>query len=155
MNKSLLKLALSIAVLSLGPLSATAQALPGKHPSYLHALTDLRTARWLLEHQPGDAKVYGDEDVALTEVDATINEIKRAAIDDGKDLHDHPNVDVHEHGSRLLRSIESLKKARADIGQEEDNPAIHELRHRSLEHVDRAIRAAEHAHAQWLKDVKS
>ncbi|MEH2129414.1 MAG: hypothetical protein V7K86_01855, partial [Nostoc sp.] len=31
--------------------------LPGKHPYYLHALTDLRTARWLLEHRPGDAAV--------------------------------------------------------------------------------------------------
>ena len=154
MNKSMLALALSAAVLSAAPLGASAQALPGKHPAYLHALTDLRTARWLLEHQPGDVKVYSDEDVAITEVDATINEIKHAAIDDGKDLHDHPNVDVHEHGSRLLRSIESLKKARADIAGEEDNPDIHELRHRSIEHLDHAIRAAEHAHEAWLKDVK-
>jgi hypothetical protein len=155
MNKSMLKLALSIAVLALGPLTASAQGMPGKHPAYLHALTDLRTARWLLEHQPGDAKVYGDEDVAITEVDATINDIKHASIDDGKDLHDHPNVDVHEHGSRLLRSIESLKKARADISGEEDNPETRELRHRSIEHLDHAIRAAEHAHEAWLKDVKS
>ena len=155
MNPTPLKLALSAAALALAPLVASAQVLPGKHPAYLHALTDLRTARWLLEHQPGDVKVYGDEDVAITEVDATINDIKRASIDDGKDLHDHPNVDVHEHGSRLLRSIESLKKARADISGEEDNPDIHELRHRSIEHLDRAIRAAEHAHEAWLKDNHS
>lgn len=135
------------------PFAANAD-LPGKHPAYLHALTDLRTARWLLEHQPGDVKVYSDEDVAITEVDATINDIKHASIDDGKDLHDHPNVDVHEHGSRLLRSIESLKKARADISGEEDNPETRELRHRSIEHLDHAIHAAEHAHAAWLKDVK-
>ncbi len=154
MTQSMSKIVLSIAVLALAPLAASAQQLPGKHPAYLHALTDLRTARWLLEHQPGDVKVYGDEDVAIGEVDATINDIKHASIDDGKDLHDHPNVDVHEHGSRLLRSIESLKKARADISGEEDNPETRELRHRSVEHLDHAIRAAEHAHAAWLKDVK-
>jgi len=155
MNQFKLKLALSVAALSLAPIVASAQVLPGKHPAYLHALTDLRTARWLLEHQPGDVKVYADEDVAITEVDATINEIKHAAIDDGKDLHDHENVDAHEHGSRLLRSIESLKKARADISGEEDNPDTRELRHRSIEHLDHAIRAAEHAHQAWLKDNRS
>jgi hypothetical protein len=66
----------------------------GKHPAYLHALSDLRTARWMLEHRPGDAAVSGQEDVAITEVDAAIGEIKRAAIDDGKDIHDHPKDDV-------------------------------------------------------------
>ncbi len=154
MNRSILKIALSVTALALAPLAASAQVLPGKHPAYLHALTDLRTARWLLEHQPGDVKVYADEDVAITEVDATLNDIKHAAIDDGKDLHDHPNVDVHEHGSRLLRAIESLRKARADIAGEEDNPDIHDLRRRSMEHLDHAIRAAEHAHDAWLKDVR-
>ena len=154
MNKLLLTLALPFAVLAMNPLAASAQVLPGKHPAYLHALKDLRTARWLLEHQAGDAKVYGDEDVAITEADATINEIKRASIDDGKDIHDHENVDVHEHGSRLLRAIETLKRARSDIDSEEDNPETHDLRHRAHEHLDRSIQAAERAHAAWLKDAK-
>ena len=75
------------------PLSALAD-LPGKHPFYLHALTDLRAARWLIEHRPGDAAVSGDEDVAITRIDNAINEIKKAAIDDGKDIKDHPPVDA-------------------------------------------------------------
>jgi len=58
--------------------------MPGKHPAYLHALSDLRTARWMLEHRPGDAAVSAREDVAVAEIDASINEIKHAAIDDGK-----------------------------------------------------------------------
>ena len=49
--------AAALAVAVLAPLAACAQPLPGKHPAYLHALTDLRTARWLLNHQPGDARV--------------------------------------------------------------------------------------------------
>lgn len=153
MNK-FMKFAAPLALAALMPLSSFAQPLPGRHPGYLHALTDLRTARWFLEHQPGDAKVYGDEDVAITEIDAAIGEIKRASIDDGKDLHDHPRVDVREHGSRLLKSIETLHKAHADVDREEDNPEVRELRHHALEHIDRALHAADAAHAQWLKDVK-
>jgi len=135
------------------PHVAQSQVLPGKHPAYLHALTDLRAARWFLFHQPGDAKVYAHEDVGIREIDATIGEIKRAAIDDGKDVNDHPAVDVREHGSRLLKAIETLEKARADISKEEDNAELHQLRGRALEHLDRAIHAAKAAHAEWLKDM--
>jgi len=148
--KVLISLALAIAA----PIAANAQQLPGKHPGYLHALTDLRTARWFLYHQPGDANVSGSEDVAITEIDAAIGEIKKASIDDGKDLNDHPNVDVKEHGSKLLRAIETLKKAKDDITKEEDNPEARELRHKAHEHIDRAIKEAEKAHADWLKDAK-
>ena len=140
-------------LLGLMVLPASSQMLPGKHPGYLHALSDLRTARWLLYRQPGDQKVYADEDVAIQEIDAAINEIKRASIDDGKNLEDHPQVDVKEHGSRLLRAIETLKKAKSDIDQEEDNPEVRELRHRAHEHIERATKAAEHAHSEWLKDM--
>lgn len=143
-----------LSVAAVAALGTTAWAdMPGKHPGYLHSLTDLRTARWLLSHQPGDVKVYGDEDVAITEINAAIGDIKRASIDDGKDLNDHPNVDVREHGSRLLRSIETLKRARNDIAKEEDNPEVRELRHRAVEHIERALHAAEKAHAEWLRDM--
>lgn len=152
MNK-ITKLLMALALVAgLTPLVSSAQVLPGKHPGYLHSLTDLRTARWFLNHQPGDTKVYEGEDEAIREIDAAIGEIKKASIDDGKDLNDHPNVDVHEHGSRLLKSIETLKKAHADIDGEEDNPQVRELRHHALEHIDRAIHAAERAHGAWLKE---
>ena len=145
------KILILAALVGLAPLSAMSQQLPGKHPGYLHALTDLRSARWFLYHQPGDSKVSGDEDVGITEIDAAINEIKHASIDDGKDLNDHPAVDTKEHGSRLLKAIETLKKAHADVSGEEDNPQVRELRHRALEHINRALHAAEHAHTEWLK----
>jgi hypothetical protein len=132
---------------------AMAQQLPGAHPAYLHALSDLRTARWFLYRQPGDARVYADEDAAIREIDAAIGELKRAAVDDGKPLDDHPVVDVHEHGSRLLRAIETLRKAHADVDREEDNPAARGLKHRVLEHIDVATHAAQDAHAEWLRDT--
>jgi hypothetical protein len=146
----LAKYFIPVALLGLGSLAANAQVVPGKHPGYLHSLSDLRAARWFLNHQPGDSIVSADEDVAITEIDAAIGEIKRASLDDNKNLNDHPGVDVNEHGSRLLKSIETLRKAHADIDKEEDNPDVRELRHRALEHIDRAIHAAEGAHAKWL-----
>jgi hypothetical protein len=131
---------------------ADAQQLPGAHPAYLHALSDLRAARWFLYHQPGDARVFAGEDAGIHEIDAAIGELKRAAIDDGKNLNDHPHVDVKEHGSRLLKAIETLNKAHADIDREEDNPQDHGLKHRILEHIDAARHAAEDAHAEWLRE---
>ena len=56
------------------PISACAD-LPSKRPEYLHALSDLRDARWNLEHRPRDAAVSGQEDVAITEIDYAIVEI--------------------------------------------------------------------------------
>lgn len=134
--------------------AAQAQPLPGHHPGYLHALTDLRSARWLMDHQPGDTRVYVHEDLGVREIDAAIGEIKHASIDDEKDLHDHPAMDVTEHGSRLLKAIEALKKARDDISGEEDNPGARELRHHALAHVNHALKEAEAAHRDWLKQVR-
>ena len=144
---------LPAAILCLLPIAAMCQMLPGKHPGYIHALSDLRAARWFLNHQPGDSAVSGDEDVAISEIDAAINEIKRASIDDGKDLNDHPAVDVQEHGSRLLKAMETIHKAHGDIDHEEDNPEVRELRHRALDHIDRANLAADHAHSKWLQQM--
>lgn len=128
------------------PLGAAAQDLPGRHPAYLHALTDLRAARWLIEHRPGDARVSADEDVAITRIDEAIREIKRAAIDDGKDIHDHPPVDTQlDHRGRLHRAEELLHKVHADIAREEDDPLTRGLRDRAVRHVDEAMGATHHA----------
>jgi len=139
--------------LTLRQAPVAAQTLPGKHPGYMHALSDLRAARWLLYHQPGDPKVYAGEDVAISEVDAAIAEIKKASIDDGKNLNDHPALDVKEHGSRLLRATETLHRAKDDVDSEEDNQEARGLRHRAEEHIQRAIDAANQAHGEWLKDM--
>jgi hypothetical protein len=127
------------------PLAAHAD-LPGKHPAYLHALTDLRDARWNLDHRPGDAAVSGQEDVAVTEIDKAIGEIKKAAIDDGKDVRDHTHEDANlDHAGRLHHALELLKKAEADVSSEEDNPENRGLQERVRKHIHEAIHAAEHA----------
>ncbi|HVW69247.1 MAG TPA: hypothetical protein VHB68_09745 [Steroidobacteraceae bacterium] len=132
------------------PFAANAD-LPGKHPYYLHALSDLRAARWLVEHRPGDAAVSGQEDVAVTEIDKAINEIKKAAIDDGKDTHDHPPVQgPNDRPGRLHKALEILHKVHGDVAREEDDPMTRGLRDRAIGHIDEAIHATEHA----IKDVK-
>ena len=153
MTKFTLALLSGLSLSLAAPMLAQAQPLPGHHPGYLHALSDLRAARWFLYHQPGDAKVYGEEDEAIQAIDAAIHDIKHAAIDDGKDVGDHPNVDVAEHGSRLLKAIETLKRARNDIAGEEDNPDVRELRRRAFEHIDQALHDADKAHQAWLRDM--
>jgi hypothetical protein len=132
-------------LLAVLPFAANAD-LPGKHPHYLHALTDLRTARWMLEHRPGDAAVSGQEDVAITEIDAAIGEIKRASIEDGKDIHDHPKMDVpNDHPGRLHKALELLRKTHDDVAKEEDDPMTKGLRNRAVGHIDGAIHATEKA----------
>jgi hypothetical protein len=127
------------------PLVANAD-LPGKHPAYLHALSDLRSARWMLEHRPGGVAVSGQEDVAITEIDRAIGEIKHAAIDDGKDVHDHPAVDVPGNNpGRLHKALELLHKVHSDVAREEDDPMTQGLRDRALGHIHLATVATKTA----------
>lgn len=114
-------------------------AAQGRHPAYLHALTDLRHARAHLERHDG-GELRHEEKEAIHAIDDAINEIKKAAIDDGKDLNDHPPVDAHiDYAGRLHRAKELLEKARRDISEEEDNSFAQGLQQRAFGHIDRAL----------------
>jgi hypothetical protein len=135
----------ALVTISLITLAARAD-VPGRHPAFLHVLTDLRDARWNLEHREGDTAVRINEEEATAEVDRAIEEIKRAAIDDGKNLTVHPREDARlDRPGRLHHAVELLRKARADASGEEDNPETRGLRHRAIEHIDAAIGATERA----------
>jgi hypothetical protein len=127
-------------MLALTAFAPTASAdQPGKHPAYLHALTDLRSARWLLQHRQGDADVKWDESKAIADIDHAIGKIKEAAVDDGKNLDDHPGNDSGDnYKGRLHRALDSLKAAKADVNQEEDNDFAQHLKHRALEDIQSA-----------------
>ena len=130
---------------SLPPVTIIATA-PERHPAYLHALSDLRTARWLLEHVPGDWVRANDEINAVKKIDDAINEIKKAAIDDGKAINDHVAVDEKpDHPGRLHDAADLLRKARADINQEADTPITQGLQNRAGQHIDGAIAFVENA----------
>ena len=116
------------------------------HPYYLHALSDLRAARWMIEHRPGNWIQTDDEIAAVKQIDAAISEIKKASIDDGKDIAYHPHVDEHpDHGGRLHDALDFLRKSRQDISHDEDNAFAQGLQMRAYDHIDHAISAVKHA----------
>src|SRR5579862_1293025 len=118
----------------------------GDHPYYLHALSDLRAARWMIEHRPGNWAQSMDEMEAVKQIDAAIGEIRKAAIEDGKNLQDHPPVDErNEHMGRLHEAVDFLRKARKDISHDEDNKFAQGLQARAYMHIDAAINATRRA----------
>jgi hypothetical protein len=119
---------------------------PNQHPAYLKALSDLRGARWLIDHRPGNWQQGKDEAAAVGAIDAAIAEIKKASIDDHKDLNDHPGIqEVPDHGGRLRKALEILRASRADVNQREDDRFAQGLKGRALQHIDNAIKATENA----------
>jgi hypothetical protein len=129
-----------------GAIGAVRKALVGVHPSYLHSLSDLRAARWMIEHRPGDWQQTVDEVEAVRQIDAAIGEVKQASIDDGKNLEDHPPVDErNDHDGRLHVALDFLGKARQDISQDEDNKFAKGLQDRAYNHIDAAIGAVKKA----------
>jgi hypothetical protein len=133
-------------VFSTSSCSATVKVDRAAHPYYMHALSDLRAARWMIEHRPGNWQQTTDEIEAVRQIDAAIGEIKKAAIDDGKNLADHPAVDEqNEHNGRLHVSVDYLKKARQDISHDEDNQFAQGLQERAFLHIDAAISSVKKA----------
>src|ERR1700728_3864530 len=95
--------------LALSPNNASAQAQK-RHPAYLHALADLRDARANLEHSD-HGELLNEEKEAMHHIDSAINEIRKASIDDGKDVNDHPRFDVRlDSHSRLRHTLELLRR---------------------------------------------
>jgi hypothetical protein len=134
------------AVLLLGLPYVASADLPGMHPFYLNALSDLRAARWLLEQRPADSAAAERQEVAVVEIDRAIQEIHRAAINDGKDVHDHTGIDAPpEWGNRLRKAIDLLKQVRAEVDRKEDDPIARDLRNRAGLHIDLALIAAKDA----------
>jgi len=126
-------------VLFLALINTPVSAQEDRHPAYLHALTDLRHARAHLE-RPDGGELRHEEKDAIHAIDDAINEIKRASIDDGKDLNDHPPVDAKlDHAGRLHRALELLNKAHNDISREEDNQFAQGLQQRAMATSTRPI----------------
>ena len=77
--------------------------------------------------------------VPAEEIDHAISEIKKAAIDDGKNINDHVHVDANRPwAGRLHDAHDLLSKAHHDVAQEENNPTTRGLRDRVLSHIDKA-----------------
>jgi tetratricopeptide (TPR) repeat protein len=121
-------------------------SFPGAHPAYIHALQDLRAAGWLIEHRPGDWARTSGELEAMNQIEAAIDDIKKASLHDEKGINDYPQPDELPDAKGMLhQAIDYLNKARIDVSQEEDNAYSNGLRHSSIGHIDAAILATERA----------
>lgn len=113
--------------------------VPGPHPFYQHALGDLRAARHYLHDGWAYGPVRHDDDAAIREIDAAINEIKLAAIDDGKSDSDPFPIDAKlSPHDRFRKANELLAAAHKDLEHAEDVPQAKGLRDRAVLHIDHA-----------------
>jgi hypothetical protein len=112
---------------------------PGRHPRYLHARTDLRTAQFLMRvhDEPNVMRHAHDVDA---EIDLAIREIDRAAVIDRKDMEEHPRIDTSlDRPGRFRKVMALLTSSRRDIAEEEDNPRAIGWRDAAFHHIDVAI----------------
>jgi hypothetical protein len=138
-KRLLLFLPLILAAIALLPAATQAQQVPGPHPAYLHALSDLRLARAYLNDKWAWEAVRADDNHAVDEIDKAIREIKKAAIDDGKNINDHPPIDTNAGPhDRFSKASNLLVQAHRDLDHAEDVPQARGLRERALFHIDEA-----------------
>ncbi|MGD0737003.1 MAG: hypothetical protein ABR976_17865 [Terracidiphilus sp.] len=113
-------------------------------PAYLHAISDLRTARAYLE-MDGRPKFEGHRRHAIEEMDKALGEMKKAAIDDGKSPWEAPPPQNGGDPAEPIHSaLKLLDEAHNDVGGGADSPENRGLQMRSLKHIDEARAALHH-----------
>lgn len=122
-------------VVLIGGTRAQAQ-VPGS-AAYLHAISDLRSARGYLE---ADQRTQGPEGRHIAEeITKAIREIKNAAIDDGKDLDYVPPTDSRGMAAGPLHeALRLIRKAHDDCAGGIDMPNAVGMKMRALRHIDEA-----------------
>ena len=112
--------------------------MPGIHPAYLRAISDLRYARALL-YRADWRPVMRDQQAAVEEIDRAIGEARRAAIDDGKNPDDHPPIDrALGWEGRFRKTMELLNSAERDLSEAETNGAAAGWRNAAIGNVRNA-----------------
>ncbi len=125
---------------------------PQSHPRYLSAITDLRYARALL-YRPDWRDIMRDQRGAVEEIDRAIAEAKRAAVDDGKNIDDHPPVDTRiGWEGRFRKAMELLDSAERNLSMEEDNRNAAAWRGAARQNIENAKAFVGRAmHASWWR----
>ncbi len=118
---------------------APAKLAHAQFPAYLHALSDLKTARAYLQ-MPVKPEAQDACKHAIKEISHAIDEIAKAARDDGRNPQVTPPPQSKGNQSWPIHSaVRLLKEARADVEHGRDIPENKGLRERSLDHIDKAI----------------
>jgi hypothetical protein len=128
----------ALALLTLLFLAPATQA-HAQFPAYLHALSDLRSARAYLEY---DTRHEGEHarHHAIEQISRAIDDIKVAARDDGKNpWHTPAPQSGGNPGWPVHSAVKLLREARGDVDHGHDRPENHGLRERSLDHINQAL----------------
>jgi hypothetical protein len=140
--KSLATAGFGLLAFLLFALGTPAQA---QRPHYLHALSNLREARELLQtdNRPG---FIGERDRAIGEIDRAIDEVRAAVRDEGRNPHHAlPPQSQGDPNHPLRSALTLLNEAREDIASGVDETGYQGLQMRALRHIDEARRALDHA----------
>jgi hypothetical protein len=118
-----------------------AAPIRAQEPHYLHALSDLRTAR---DYIQSDHRHDFDHERhhAVDEINKAIDEIKHAAWDDGRQTKYAPPAQPDTDPWHPMREgVRFLDAARGDVAQGVDQAGNAGLRDRAIMHIDEAKRA--------------
>ena len=152
MRISSLRIAMTVGLLSLMiPIAAQAQWWQ-HHPKYLHAMSDLRTAYWLIaHHDPMDPLANDEERRAMKDIRYAYHALNDASIMDNKDIDAHPPADMtfYDHRGRLHHALDLLHDAHNDVTGEEEDPAARGFRHEALKRIDAAAHDTDVAIHAW------
>lgn len=114
---------------------ATSTATKRHRSSCIFACIVRPALKALAHRASADSAQSADKAEAVRQIDAAVGDIKNAAIDDGKNLNDHSQLDDHtERCGRIHQALQILRKARADISREEDNGYANGLHDRAVGH---------------------
>jgi hypothetical protein len=143
--RSFKNLALAASALFALLLIAAATPAQAQGPRYLHALSDLRQARGWLKAD-GRPQFNDQRRHAISEIDHAIDEVKKAARDDGKNPDFTPPPQSEGNPGAPVRSaLKLLDEARNDVASGQDSPENMGLQVRALQHIDAA--------RPWLQQI--
>jgi hypothetical protein len=139
--KSLAAAVIALSAFLLFALGTPAQA---QRPHYLHALSNLREARSLLQsdNRPG---FIGERDRAIEEIERAIHEVSAAVRDEGRNPHFTPPPAGGDPNRPMRSALNLLDDARGDIASGTDETGHVGLQMRALRHVDEAREILRHA----------
>jgi len=117
-----------------------AQAPPGPHPHYLHAIRNLREARTKLDYPFKEPLHQQIAAAAKPEIDDAIGDLKKASHLDDKDIGEvpPPNDNLPENGT-FHNVSDLLAQARKDADGPESDLAARPFRDHALKRIDQAI----------------
>ena len=150
MHRKLIVAMFGAGLMLAAPLAAQAQPDygTGRHPHYMHAMSDVSVAYLLVRRHGGDeGPVRHEEERAMVAIQYAFSTLQNAATVVRKDPDYQPPADNtdFDHRGRLHRALDLLHDARDAVDVPEDDHDARPLKARALGQIDAALHATEDA----------